>query len=93
MIDGVGGEFDKCIDVDDGGDVDKCIDGDDGGDVDVAKVFDLLGEEKLPCTLRSDSNGNMQVSSMIHGVAISNDHDDGNMSFSETTSSILLSPL
>ena len=49
-----------------GGDVDKCIDVDDGGDVDVAKVFDLLGEEKLPCTLRSDSNGNMQVSSMIH---------------------------
>jgi len=25
------------------------------------KVFDLLGEEKLPCTLRADSNGNMQV--------------------------------
>ena len=68
----------------DGDEVDKCIDVDDGGDVDVAKVFDLLGEEKLPCTLRSDSNGNMQVSSMIH-----NDHDDGNMS----TSSILWSPL
>ena len=48
MIDGVGVDVDKCIDVD------------------VAKVFDLLGEEKLPCTLRSDSNGNMQVSSMIH---------------------------
>ena len=54
MIDGVGGDVDKCIDADD-------------GDVDGAKVFDLLGEEKLPCTLRSDSNGNMQVSSMIHG--------------------------
>ena len=54
MIDVAGGDFDKCIDVND------------GGDVDAAKVFDLLGEEKLPCTLRSDSNGNMQGSSMIH---------------------------
>ena len=39
-------------------------DGNDDDD-DAVKVFDLLGEEKHPCTLRADSNGNMQVSVII----------------------------
>ena len=47
-------------DTDDDDDDDDDND-DDDDDSDAVKVFDLLGEEKLPCTLRADSNGNMQV--------------------------------
>ena len=55
------GKNDDDADADDYGDDDDDNDDDD----DAGKVFDLLGEEKLPCTLRADSNGNMQVSVII----------------------------